>query len=243
LDIHLAWLDAGDVVRVSVATGGRQPSQGESFGPALSGDGQIVAFTSTAPLDEAMAPARRGILSAVFAHALSSGTTICLSCRHGKRAFAPDVAADGRWVVFALEKDDASIRPRTDVVLMDRTSLAAAVLTRGGNASSSRPKISADGRFVVLQSQASNLECERRCAAGRADENLLSDIYVFDREKKAFTRVSGEPGPWWAPSVAPHIDAKGDVIVFSSRQPMAPGDLTSDFDLCVWSRSESLPGS
>jgi Tol biopolymer transport system component len=232
-DIYLAALETDVVARVSVGSDGRQPDQGNSFAPALSADGGVVAFTSSARFDDAIAQAPGVFPAAVFAREVSSGMTICVSCTYGGRAFDPDVTADGRFVVFTLETDNASSRRRTDLVLMDRNSLVASVLTRRGNGSSSWPKISANGRFVVFQSQASNLECERRCLPGRADENLLHDIYVFDRERKAFMRVSGDQQVWWAPSIAPHIDAKGDVIVFSSRQSMVPEDLTSDFDLFV----------
>ena len=233
-DIYLAWLETGDVARISVGSDGRQPSRGHSFAPAISADGRVVAFTSTGRFDDVIAQGPGELRQAVFARGLSSGTTICLSCRNGGRAFDPDVTADGRFVVFTLAPDNASSRRRTHLVLVDRTSLVPSVLTEGGNGSSSRSKISADGRFIVFQSEASNLECDRRCQPGRADENLLSDIFVFDRERKAFTRASGDRQPWWAPSIAPHIDGKGDVIVFSSRQPLVPEDLASDFDLFIW---------
>jgi hypothetical protein len=117
---------------------------------------------------------------------------------------------------------------------------AASVLTRRANAGSSRPRISADARFIVLQSRASNLECERRCDPARADENLLDDVYLFDRVTQTFTRVSGEPRSWWAPSIAPYIDAKGDVVVFSSRHPGGPDDNGTDFDLFIWLRTPAV---
>jgi hypothetical protein len=88
----------------------------------------------------------------------------------------------------------------------------------------------------VLQSEASNLECARRCPPDRADENLLNDIYLFDRGAGVFTRLSGGPASWWAASLGPYIDATGRVVAFSSRQPIGPDDLTSDLDLFILSR-------
>jgi Tol biopolymer transport system component len=127
------------------------------------------------------------------------------------------------------------------VVLHDRTSLVTSVITRRANANSGRPRISGDGRFIVFQSQASNLECDP-CPSSVADRNLLSDIYLFDRETETFKRVSG-PESWWVPSVSPWIDGRGRVVVFSSRQPLGPGDSTTDFDLFVWSVDHAAPAA
>ena len=66
-----------------------------------------------------------------------------------------------------------------------------------------------------------------------ADDNVLPDVYVFDRETTGFSRVTGSEKTWWAPSVAPAVDGQGRTIVFSSRQPFGPEDDTVDFDLYV----------
>ena len=93
------------------------------------------------------------------------------------------------------------------------------MITRTGNASSSRARISGNGRLVAFQSLASNLACHRRCGDGASDRNLLPDIYVFDRLVETFTRVSRGHEDWWVPSVGPWLDADGTTIVFSSREP------------------------
>jgi Tol biopolymer transport system component len=128
---------------------------------------------------------------------------------------------------------------RTDIALVDRTTLVTSVITRKANGSSGRPSISADGRFIVFQSQASNLECKRRCGPEETDENLLSDVYLFERETGTFTRLSGDPRSWWAPSVEPLVDGRGRVVVFSSRQPLSVEDTTTAFDLFIWTREGS----
>jgi Tol biopolymer transport system component len=101
------------------------------------------------------------------------------------------------------------------------------------NASSGAPAISADGQAIVFESLASNLECGRRSPVEQRDENLLTDIDLFDRRQSTFVRVSGKPRPWWAPSVRPSIDRSGDVIAFSSRHPTGANDMAWDFDLFV----------
>jgi hypothetical protein len=67
------------------------------------------------------------------------------------------------------------------------------------------------------------------------DENLLPDVYLFERTTKRFRRASGARVPWWTPSLGPGIDRTGGVVVFSSREPFGPEDLTADFDLFVCS--------
>ncbi|MEZ4103493.1 MAG: hypothetical protein R3B55_03010 [Candidatus Paceibacterota bacterium] len=51
-----------------------------------------------------------------------------------------------------------------------------------GSDSSARPSISADGRYVAFQSNATNL------VAG--DTNGFSDIFVYDRDSNTIERVS-----------------------------------------------------
>jgi hypothetical protein len=107
------------------------------------------------------------------------------------------------------------------------------LITSRANASSRCPRISANGRFIVFESLASNLACDRGCPAEAIDENLLPDVYLFDRQTGTFRRLSRGADEWWAPSLQPWLDARGLVVVFSSRQPFGPEDLTSDFDLFV----------
>ena len=172
------------------------------------------------------------MVPAVWVRDLKVGVTTCVSCRNPGRAFGPHLNGDGRFVVFTIQ--DTGPGPgvrRTDVALVDRTTLATSVITRDANGSSGRPKLSADGRFIAFQSQASNMECARRCGPAVADENLLSDIYLFDRERGTFRRLSGDPTSWWAPSIEPFIDERGGTVVFSSRQPLSAEDTTTAFDL------------
>jgi Tol biopolymer transport system component len=94
--------------------------------------------------------------------------------------------------------------------------------------------MSPDGRYVAFESLASNLACnQRRCPPGTSDENLLSDIYLFDRSSGQFTRVSGGPNEWWVPSIGVSVAREGAIISFSSRQPIDAHDPTTDFDLFV----------
>ena len=85
-DVYAVTVATRAIVRVSTTSTGRQHANGASFGPSISGDGQLIAFTSSAWLDEEQQrPARRtrkalplppnGELRNVFVRDLARGTT------------------------------------------------------------------------------------------------------------------------------------------------------------------------
>ena len=66
------------------------------------------------------------------------------------------------------------------------------------------------------------------------DINLLPDVFVFDRVTGEISCVSlDQQGTWLEESGAPAIDANGEVVAFTSRHPIAVGDVLNDFDLFV----------
>ena len=134
-------------------------------------------------------------------------------------------------MAFAIQSTPA----RSDIALYDRASLTTTVITRRANARSAGPRLSGDGRVIAFESWASNLLCTGRCRDADIDENLLPDVYLVDRATGRFRRASGADGTWWAPSIGPGIDGTGRVVIFSSREPFGPEDLTADFDLFVCS--------
>jgi WD40 repeat protein len=73
--------------------------------------------------------------------------------------------------------------------------------------------ISADGRYIVFVSQASNLVCN--------DTNSYADIFVYDRQTQQINRVSIGPEGKEAngPSSSPSISADGRYIAFESSAP------------------------
>jgi Tol biopolymer transport system component len=203
----------------------------QNFAPTLSGDGNVIAFVSKTAAEGRMAIVVRDLRATL-------GT--CITCdliddATGMHGFDPHLSGDGRLVAFTVAHDRGprAISTRTDIAVHDRASSQTTVITRAANASSTRARISGNGRFVAFESLASNLACGRRCRGIARDQNLLSDIYVFDRHAGTFARVSGSREEWWVPSVGPSLDTAGNVIIFSSRQPLAADDPTTDFDLFI----------
>lgn len=233
-DVYLFCLETGTTTRGGVDTAGR--AYASAFAPRLSGDGRLVVFTATerAPERARAGSAKLSGRKAVYFRDTTTAVTTCISCFETWRAqsaFAPDISADGRIVVFTLLTTPHP--ERTHIVVYDRSASARTVITRHANARNAAPRISADGRWIVFESWASNLLCGKRCAEEDVDPNLLPDVYLFDRATGRSRRISGEHHSWWSPGRVPSIDANGRTVVFSSRQPFGPEDVTIDFDLYV----------
>lgn len=133
----------------------------------------------------------------------------------------PVISANGRFVAFYSLATNLAISDTNgpfgwDVFVHDRLlseTTMVSVNTNGeqGNGPSTRPDISADGRYVVFASLASNLVI--------SDTNNIEDVFLHDRQTGITTRVSvsaiGEQGN--GSSNAPAISADGQYIVFTSQ--------------------------
>ena len=240
-DIYLWRLDGSTSTRVSVNTDGTQPPGGASHSPSVSRDGHLIAFVSIARL----APEDVNDVPDIYLRDVVRGVTSLVSIGIGGRpadgiSHSPALSADGRYVAYVSEAANLAPRDRnrvSDVYLYEvatRSIRLVSATSKGAaaNAASRAPALSADGRYVVYQSVASNLGSGPRCPGTISDMNLLADVYLFDVAATCVTRISGSPAQeWWTPSVAPAIDGAGSLVVFPSTQPMDEHDLSTDFDL------------
>jgi Tol biopolymer transport system component len=253
-DIYVALLSTGVVTRVSVDETGHQMSDGSSFSPTISADGRYVAFTSSAPLERGSAPgadrttSSRHVINQVFVRDLNRGITRRVSRRRDGRepngaSFFPSISGDGRWVGFvsnATNLASGDSNDVSDIYLHDLETMETTLVTRGadggvGNGASTRPVLSQTGRFVVFQSEASNLVCKSKCMAYQTDINLVSDAFIFDRDGQRIERISSDADAGWVEaSGLPTLDPSGRLVVFSSRRPIDDRDTRNDFDLLIW---------
>ena len=248
-DVYSLRLSTGAIERVSVTSAGVQLALGASSLPVVSGDGRYVAFNSTALLDgeRPMTSGADSPGSQVFLRDMITRTTARISrsmrgTRPNGDSSAPSISADGRYVTFSSDASnivgDDSNRG-SDVFVVDRETMTSTRVSRGEGGStpsgvSFAAVISADGRFIVYQSDAGNLVCASRCTAAQRDINLLWDVFLFDRVSGKTTRVSeDELGGWMEWSAGPAIDGSGQVIAFSSRHPTDAQDLRHDLDLFI----------
>ena len=186
-DVFVRDLVGGTTEVESVDSTGAQ-GNGDSGGPSvdslsISADGRFVAFTSAA--SSLVSGDTNGALD-VFVRDRLSGTTERVSvASDGSQAdadcFSPSISADGRFVAFhstASRLVAGDSNGVSDVFVHDRlggTTERASVGSSGGeaNGASRYASISADGRFVVFASTATNL------VAG--DVNGFEDVFVRDR--------------------------------------------------------------
>jgi Tol biopolymer transport system component len=133
----------------------------------------------------------------------------------------PSISADGQFVAFQswasnLVANDTN--NAVDVFVHDRqtgqttrVSVASNGAEANGNDYFMYPAISADGRYVAFQSDASNLVAN--------DTNNEPDIFVHDRQTGQTTRVSvasdGAQGNGWA--VSPSLSGDGRYVAFMSK--------------------------
>jgi hypothetical protein len=240
-DIFVRDLATGVVERVSVDSSGAQ-SNGGSEGPALSADGNVVAFFSFA--SNLVAGDNNGH-DDVFARDLATGVTELVSVDSSgnpgnDHSYRMALSTDGRFVAFeslATNLVASDTNSRLDVFVRDRatgTTERISVDSAGAeaNGESALPSISADGRYVAFYSYATNL------VAG--DTNAFSDVFVRDRATGTTERVSvdssGAQGD--GDSVTPALSADGNVVAFFSRATtLVPNDTNFQVDLFVHDRT------
>nr|MBC8449122.1 PD40 domain-containing protein [Chloroflexota bacterium] len=193
-DIFVHDTQTGTTERVSVASDGTEADYYGAYSPAISSDGRYVVFYSEA---STLVMSDTNSATDVFVHDTQTGATERVSVAsdgtegdgysYSRNAA---ISADGRYVVFDsnatdLVADDAN--GQTDVFLRDRTDGTTTRVSLGpdgaeGNNYSGYAAISADGRYVAFQSDASTLVV--------SDANGATDIFVHDTQTGVTERVS-----------------------------------------------------
>jgi Tol biopolymer transport system component len=233
----------GVLVRVSVATGGAQ-SNGSSFVPVVSADGNVIAFTSSATNLVAGDTNNHGD---VFVRDVLADTTTRVSVsssgvQSGNDSESPAISADGRYVVFTSYGSNlvaGDTNGVADVFLRDRqtgttTRVSIATNNAQGNGWSDMSDISPDGGWVAFASVASNL------VAG--DTNAATDVFLRDLAGATTVRVSlssaGVQGD--TSSFQPRLSTDARSISFHSLATnLVAGDTNANFDVFVRDRLSS----
>ncbi len=154
----------------------------------------------------------------------------------GPDAGTPSISGDGRLVAFASEDPDISDEDRDsqttlagdtfgvrDVFVYDNASGQVELASRrngpageGGNEDSSLPSISADGRYVAFQTNATNL---RRGAYGGI---FVRDLRRHTTKAAAWVRLRTDPP--FDGGYAPSISAHGRWVAFLSTAHLHHGN-------------------
>jgi hypothetical protein len=240
-DVFVRDLAAGATHLASVNDGGTSSGNGSSYSPALSADGRVVAFSSTA---SDLVPNDTNNASDIFARDLIAGATTLVSVNAAGTASGNGdsiqlrLSAPGQFIVFqsyASDLTDDDSNGESDVFVRDLTRGITTLAsindagTASGNSGSFDPRISADGRFVAFVSIASDLVPN--------DTNNTSDIFVRDLVTGVTTLISvnaagtasGNGG-----SFELQISADGRRVAFSSMaSDLVPNDTNGAADIFV----------
>ncbi|HEX7901962.1 MAG TPA: hypothetical protein VF950_29655 [Planctomycetota bacterium] len=238
VDVFLRDMVTRTTALVSVNRFGTGTGDGASSAPTISADGRYVAFRSAATNLHADDPDTTGD---IYVRDVVAGTTLLVSRFSGPAGDKangvcenPMISTDGRYVTFdsrATNLDGTDVPGDTDsdtaadiyrreltgfllTELVSRRSLA--VDNVKGNAASRAPRISGDGRYIVFESDATNLVTN--AAEGGPDGNPATDCFVRDMDTDFTRRVSltlagGNPN---GVCTTPFISNDGRFVVFRS---------------------------
>jgi Tol biopolymer transport system component len=214
-------------LRVSVDSNNAQANNW-SLWPSISADGRYVAFESYAT-NISPAPDANGGIGDVFVHDRYSWQTDLVSVNaSGVQGDSVSrfsrISADGRHVAFeslASNLVPGDTNDEFDQFVVDRQTHAVTRVNvlppgeqdRGGSAPTTRPTISADGRYVAFNSGEDVLVPQ--------DNNSSFDVFLRDRDTATTTRASlandGSEVRFGASAGA--ISGDGRHVAFSSSSP------------------------
>lgn len=233
--------------RVSVDSSGVQANYGADApwltGSTISLDGRYVVFFSAAT--SLVQNDLNGTWDVFVRDRLSAVTELVSVDSNGVQAnglsggYGAAISADGRFVVFESMGNNLVLGDTNgahDIFLHDRwngTTVRVSVDSSGqqGNAISTNPSMTPDGRFVVFESAASNL------VAG--DSNGHFDIFFHDVVTGLTELVSVATSGAFANGDSEHatISADGRFVAFDSlANNISPVDTNNKFDVFVRDR-------
>ena len=168
---------------------------GNSLNPAFSGNGRFIVFVSQA--NNLVTNDDNALHLDVFVRDLLTGSTTLVSVNTSSLGGGnddsnyPSISADGQFVAFqsfASNLAGNDTNGLSDVFVRDlenKTTTLVSVNSAGsgsGNGVSSNPSISADGRFVVFESTASDLVAN--------DTNQVKDVFLRDLQLDLTVRLN-----------------------------------------------------
>ncbi len=203
--------------------------------PEISADGKSLVFWS----NSALVPDAPG--STIYKSAVSGPGITAVSATAGG-AFAngptdnPAVSADGRYVAFQSRATNLAAGGEAtydDIFVKDTATGAlwrASTSLGGGdaNADCRDADISADGRYVVFSSYATNLSAN--------DGSYHADVYLWDRTTQKLTNVTGGKGGDFD-VLNPRIASDGTVggvVVFETGKSLAAADTNNATDIYAY---------
>jgi Tol biopolymer transport system component len=221
-------------IRISIGIDGKE-AIASSANPFISPNGRLVVYESDA--SNLVAGDTNGFKD-IFLYDVNAGSNrrISLNSLGGQAngdSYNPSISADGRYIVFESDASNLVIQDRggqippdtngvRDVFVYDtqsQTTKRVSLDKKGieANGASSQAMISANGRFVIFQSEASNLFA--------SDNNNQTNIFVHDLVDNVINLTSVIPGQ------DPSISYNGRFIVYSSATQFNSSDTNNASDI------------
>jgi Tol biopolymer transport system component len=219
------------------------PTATGGIDPGLSADGNFAAFTVPYQSPDSQSLGRLEVYDRA-ADALTLANHLVGSAVQpdGLPYGWPALSTDGRYIAYTcsvchLVPGQQDGRPSygqaLDVFLYDRVTGANTLVSHAsglpattGDSDSQEPRISADGRFVVFLSAATDL------TAGQAGPADSANVFVFDRTTGAVTLVNhtaGSPAAASGPAYDAVISADGRWIAYrSAAVDLVPGQVDTN---------------
>jgi Tol biopolymer transport system component len=242
IDVFVHDLTTAETTRVSIKSNKTQ-AKGASFGPTISADGRYVAFSSDAPN---LVTNDKNKQNDIFVRDREIAETVRVSINSAGEegnfdSFDAALSADGRYVAFGsratnLVSDDTN--EVEDIFVHDQqtgetTRISVNSAGQQVEGASFGATLSADGRYIVFNSEADNLVAD--------DENETTDVFIRDRQTGQTQRLSLASDFYpqtSAISYPPTISANGRWIAFESRAwNLVANDFNEVTDIFLYDRA------
>jgi len=212
-----------EVISQNIDTG--EGANGTSWDPSLSGDGTLVAFSSTAT--NLIANDENGHTRDIYVYNRITGEMRNLTNGGNGVSDDPVLSEDGQWLAFRTVATNLPTNVPdsngilSDIVIANVATGELTLVTANGNGHSISPSISHDGRRVVYETLANNLpEGDTHYPIGCSTLRTsffttlcISNVILYDRVSRSTLNLTQSET---TPSRAPNINASGTHVVFVS---------------------------
>lgn len=243
---QIFWRDRNEGITklISAAPNGEE-GNGDSYFPAISGDGKSVAFES---YSSNLVPNDKNGFRDIFVWHAATNKIETVSVGEGgmeanAESIEPSVSGDGNFIAFTSMASNISLTEKgisnNNVFLRDMKNKTTVMISidpfakKGGGGS--KPSISYDGSRIAFYSSVATLVAN--------DKNGIWDIFLWDKNEPLLKRVSltadGRERNQGSESanriVAPAISGNGRYIAFSTTADnMVAGDNNNFQDVFIY---------
>lgn len=233
---------ASKTTQIDISFNGKQPSSnadsGNIFGNFLdiNANGRYVAFQSYAynliSVDDTFKHYPEIYVRDLLTHKTEKVSFLNELTGKERLAHEPSISADGRYIAFKSVEKDFETTNNTDIFVRDRLShtieqISVSSSGKSGNSSSFDAHISADGRYVLFSSNATNL------VAG----SFKGNVYIRDRLTQKTEGVNVSPKGIKENSYSFSINSNARYVTFTSESSnFVTGDNNNHRDVFLHDR-------